>query len=83
MTVNRILQNGALARVRRWVGLVAVLALLTALAGGCDTVPEQERQILVLWHTLTGAEATALEVLDRPVQRRESMAPGPCHRISG
>lgn len=63
MTVNGILQNGALARVRRWVGLVAVLALLTALASGCDTVPEQERQILVLWHTLTGAEATALEVL--------------------
>ncbi len=63
MTVNGILQNGALARFRRRVGMIVVLALLTALAGGCDMVPEQERQILVLWHTLTGAEATALEVL--------------------
>ncbi|MHB1319091.1 MAG: ABC transporter substrate-binding protein, partial [Anaerolineae bacterium] len=44
------------------LGLVLAVALLT----GCAALPSastEEREILVLWHTLTGAEASALETL--------------------
>ncbi len=54
------------SRGRLWMRLGLGLVLLVGLLTGCDTLPNasaEEREILVLWHTLTGAEATALEAL--------------------
>ncbi|MCU0520290.1 MAG: ABC transporter substrate-binding protein [Anaerolineae bacterium] len=53
-------------RRRVWAGLALGLVLLVALLAGCAELPSastEERRILVLWHTLTGAEANALETL--------------------
>ena len=53
-------------RGRLWTRIGLGLVLLVGLLTGCDALPNasaEEREILVLWHTLTGAEATALETL--------------------
>jgi ABC-type glycerol-3-phosphate transport system substrate-binding protein len=67
MTFKSILTTIAVrVRPRLLAGLVVVISIAVALLAGCDSLPSasvQEREILVLWHTLTGAEATALETL--------------------
>ena len=51
---------------RQWGSILLGLVLAVALLTGCAALPSAstaEREILVLWHTLTGAEANALETL--------------------